>query len=183
MDPLPRESRKRQSDGQSPPAKRGRSSAAQEHFRLMDLPAEIRRLILKDLLCSEEPIFFTNKGSMTLSKRGDRICRVKKGDDRNAKRQLFPEILAACRQLHQEGRELLFQNTIGIHLCKPELTEDDLMELYDDDWDFYYKPHCEPVVLGNRYNTLEKKPIAIPPSGLPKDSQSAHHPLRRYPSR
>lgn len=31
-----------------------------EPFRLLDLPAEIRRMILRDLLCQDEPIFFQN---------------------------------------------------------------------------------------------------------------------------
>ncbi|KPI35909.1 uncharacterized protein AB675_10493 [Cyphellophora attinorum] len=79
-------------------AKRGKPS--EEPLRLLSLPSEIRALILRELLTSDEPLFY------------DR--------DRSKPRpQLWPKVLQTCKQVYEEGRQLLYSNALGIHIGNP----------------------------------------------------------------
>ena len=107
--------------------KRTRTKRITEPFRLMDLPTEIRMMILRELLLLDQPIFFSNKSDMYLSKKGVRLHATRAGDDPKAQRQLYPEILVACKQLKEEGTHFLYDNTIGVRITEAPLFREDMM--------------------------------------------------------
>ncbi|KPI35877.1 uncharacterized protein AB675_10445 [Cyphellophora attinorum] len=83
--------------------------------RLMELPAELRCIVLKELLVSSEPLWLASATAMKyLASRG--YIDVKHYFEVRPARKVFPEILVACRQIHTEASELLYTNTIEMHM-------------------------------------------------------------------
>jgi hypothetical protein len=67
---------------------------------LLNLPAEIRTQILKELLTTDEPMFYDADKSQPLP-------------------QLWPEVLRTCKQMEEEGKPLLYSNEVGIRIGFP----------------------------------------------------------------
>jgi hypothetical protein len=116
-------------------------------FKLLELPWEIRQIILRDLLWQPEPIFFTSiaprfTGPMAVRTIDDPAFedywinhRERKGKDA---RKFYPEILSVCKQLHEEGSPILYDNSVNCRINSP----DD----FERDW---HDPSM--VILGQRY--------------------------------
>ena len=85
-------------------SKRRRNHA--QRVGLLDLPVEVRCIILKELLCRSEPIKF-----QSLLYR--RIHNLEEYLQTQPPRILWPEILATCNQLCLEGTGILYSNTFG----------------------------------------------------------------------
>lgn len=134
---------------------------------LTNLPAEVRHLILKELLQRSGPIFFQSPWFSALgsseSVPTDSIS-VSEFNEPGQERQLHPEILATCRQFHAEGTGILYNNTLGVRFmpfrASQYISNDNLGDPHDEqDVTLGEKPtfymltkfRCLPVVLGKRY--------------------------------
>lgn len=108
------------------PSKKRKSTAL--GFKLLELPWEIRQIILRDLLWQPEPIHFTWKGPIIPE--GEMITmddpayeeywdnvRDCKGEHA---RKFYPEILSVCEQLYVEGFPILYDNTISCRIYTPD---------------------------------------------------------------
>lgn len=86
---------------------------------LLDPPAEIRRSILACLLISVKPIHWGYKP-------GYDVDNTDQSRSKSRSRhlppviapshQIWPEILSTCHILHQEGQDLLYENSLGVHM-------------------------------------------------------------------
>lgn len=122
-------------------------NAAAVGFKLLELPWEIRQIILRDLLWQPEPIFFTSvapqfTGPTAVRTIDDPVFedywinhRESEGKDA---RKFYPEILSVCKQLHEEGSPILYDNSVN---CRINSSED-----FERDW---HDPSM--IILGQRY--------------------------------
>ena len=78
-------------------------------FHLLNLPREIRYLVLNQLLFRLEPLDFVND---------PRLFRV----HWQPPRLLWPEILASCKQLNAEGDPILYSNTLNVRISEAGCT-------------------------------------------------------------
>lgn len=123
-----------------------RNSAA-TGFKLLELPWEIRQIILRELLWQPDPIFFTSidprfTGPMAVRTIDDPAFedywinhRERNGKDA---RKFYPEILSVCKQLHEEGLPILYDNSVNCRINSPED--------FDRGWH-----HPSMIILGQRY--------------------------------
>lgn len=135
------------SELESHDSKRSRSSPVNtviaDRPPLLKLPLEIREQILGYLLTSPGPVFFQSK----LPHRTD--CE----HDSQIDRPLWVNVLSTCKQLRDEGRKILYANTIGIQVGTEGACRDDPVET---------------VVLGRRYaqsstyTTSPETPLDLP---------------------
>lgn len=80
----------------------------QKHFRLLDLPREIRDGVLQELLFSSEPLKYRDAENVVMTYyQLDRM-------DKSRNYALYTEILRTCKQLHEEGSPILQSNTVGL---------------------------------------------------------------------
>jgi hypothetical protein len=104
-----------------PRAKRLRSWKA-KRCALLELPAEIRLNILKQLLWQQEPLKIIEEASLSRPRCSCSTCERRRGSPPSEHRQstfhFTPAILRTCRALHAEGVEVLYNNVISCEvLC------------------------------------------------------------------
>lgn len=102
-------------------ARRPKKHPGAQGFKLLELPWEIRQIILRDLLWQPNPICFystddpfTGQAAMrTIDDPAfeDYWVNLRTNSGRNA-RQFYPEILAVCKQLYAEGSPILYDNSV-----------------------------------------------------------------------
>ena len=91
--------------GDQAPVKRPRrqpESKRVEAFSFLELPTEVRGLVLKELLWCSEPIDFQSRLPMAKYSTRNPLSDPK----------LYPHVLRTCQQLHEEGSVILYNNTI-----------------------------------------------------------------------
>lgn len=88
-------------------------------FSLLDLPIEVRAIVLKELLYCSDP-----KGFESSSATGSEYGQFSGGREQWLEQfqtipRLHPAILVTCKQMHQEGSPILFQNVIQCRIGGP----------------------------------------------------------------
>ena len=107
----------------SGPSKKARMGAPKVPSKsLMDLPAEIRRLILTELLSCHEPVEFNGHPGYKSKPNTRAQYLIQACTPANGK--LHPRILRTCKQLYLEGSEILYNNTINCRVGEPYLNTD-----------------------------------------------------------
>ena len=101
------------------PRKRARKSILTTPFPLLDLPPEVRALVLEELLLLSEPVEFTS-GKMQYGT----VAQWRAHFAALPPPRLFPAILCTCKQLYEEGSKILYSNTI---MCRISNTRDKLL--------------------------------------------------------
>jgi hypothetical protein len=84
---------------------------------LLTLPMEVRASILRDLLSL--PTCLVYRGTRKHRNRHDKTMRST--DEQSQDSILYPQILRVCKQLHIEGRSLLFANPLGLDFWVDDL--------------------------------------------------------------
>ncbi len=101
------------------PRKRARKSGLTAPFPLLDLPPEVRALVLEELLLLSEPVEFTS-----YKMQYGTVAQWRAHFAALPPPRLFPAILCTCKQLYEEGSTILYSNTI---MCRISNTKDKLL--------------------------------------------------------
>ena len=86
-----------------------KSTSSEGKHNLLNLPPEVRGIILHELLSMTQPIEFVGEDDWDWERR----VRY------SPPRLLWPEILRACKMLYEEGAEMLYSNTIECRVGIP----------------------------------------------------------------
>ncbi|KAK5050606.1 hypothetical protein LTR84_003888 [Exophiala bonariae] len=143
--------------------RRSRRFPGAQGFKLLELPWEIRQIILRDLLWLPEPVYFhsdetqyTGSAAMrTVDDPGyeDYWTNIRENKGEGA-RKFYPEVLAVCKQLYEEGSPILYDNSVK---CEVGNESDD-----------FSSPFITMHHLAERYGPSSEYELDLPESVLKK---------------